>query len=177
MMSSGRYKHYSEHIMRCMLEEHHDGITIGRRIKTNLWVADETPLPRTSKDNRISERFVYLGSLVNIKGSSVQGIRRIWKSRYSGLKLKFGLCRSALSPHALHLHMSVLHPTGRQVTIFTVINNILDMDQSYFNAVFFFGRFGQITLGQDYKRFFEHVSVLNSQSVLRNDVTLYCLAR
>ena len=25
--------------------------------------------------------------------------------------------------------------------------------------------------------FFEHVSVLNSQSVLRNDVTSYCLAR
>ena len=29
---------------------------------------------------------------------------------------------------------------------------------------------------RDYKHFFEHVSMLNSQSVLRNDVTLYDLA-
>ena len=33
------------------------------------------------------------------------------------------------------------------------------------------------TRGQDYNTFSEHVSVLNSQSVLRNDVTSYCLAR
>ena len=33
------------------------------------------------------------------------------------------------------------------------------------------------TWARDYKRFFEHVSALNSQSVLRNDVTLYALAR
>ena len=54
-----------EHIMRCALEEHNDGITIGRRIKTNLRFSDDISLPRTSKDNRISERFVDLGSLVN----------------------------------------------------------------------------------------------------------------
>ena len=33
------------------------------------------------------------------------------------------------------------------------------------------------TWGQDYKEILEHVSVLNSQSVLRNDVTSYALAR
>ena len=32
-------------------------------------------------------------------------------------------------------------------------------------------------LGPRLQTFFEHVSVLNSQSVLRNDVTSYCLAR
>ena len=38
--------------------------------------------------------------------------------------------------------------------------------------------YGCETRGQDYKfTFFEHGLVLNSQSVLRNDVTLYCLAR
>ena len=33
---------YSEHIMRCVLEEHHDGITIGGRRDTNLRFADDT---------------------------------------------------------------------------------------------------------------------------------------
>ena len=33
--------------------------------------------------------------------------------------------------------------------------------------------FGQLRPGPGTKRFFEHVSVLNSQAVLRNDVTLY----
>ena len=122
VISPGLYNIYSEHIMRCVLEEHHDGITIGGRRETNLRFADDTTLlcPSTEellgllkkvKDSRMSqnlllntqktkimvvdkgrerkedfvldrekieevESVVYLGSLINTKGSSAQEIRR-----------------------------------------------------------------------------------------------------
>ena len=44
------YNIYSEHITRFVLEEHHDGITIGGRRKTNLRFADDTTLLCTSKE-------------------------------------------------------------------------------------------------------------------------------
>ena len=50
MSPSGMYNIYSEHIMRCVLVEHHDGITIGGRRETNLRFADDTTLLRTSKE-------------------------------------------------------------------------------------------------------------------------------
>ena len=36
VISPGLYNIYSEHIMQCVLEEHHDGITIGGRRQNNL---------------------------------------------------------------------------------------------------------------------------------------------
>ena len=50
VISPGLYNIYSEHIMRCVLEEHHDGITIGGRRETNLRFADDTTLLCTSKE-------------------------------------------------------------------------------------------------------------------------------
>ena len=50
MISRVLYNIYSEHIMRCVLEEHHDGITIGGRIDINLRFADDTTLLCTSKE-------------------------------------------------------------------------------------------------------------------------------
>ena len=148
VISPGLYNIYSEHIMRCVLEEHHDGITIGGRRETNLRFADDTTLLCTSKEELLGllkkvkeasmsknlllnthktkimvvdkdrerkedfvldgekieevESFVYLGSLINTKGSSAQEIRRrlamgrgavqnmasIWKSRGMSLGLK-----------------------------------------------------------------------------------------
>ena len=49
MISPGLYNIYSEY-MRCILEEHHDGITIGDRTETNLRFADDTTLLCTSKE-------------------------------------------------------------------------------------------------------------------------------
>ena len=45
---------YSEHIMRCVLEEHHDGIAIGGRRETNLLFADDTTLLCTSKEELLA---------------------------------------------------------------------------------------------------------------------------
>ena len=50
MISPGLYNIYSEHIMLCVLEEHHDGITIGGRRETNLRFADDTTLLCTRKE-------------------------------------------------------------------------------------------------------------------------------
>ena len=148
MISPGMCNIYSEHIMRCVLEEHHDGITIGGRRETKLRFADDKTLLGTSKEELLGlprkvkeasmsqnllintqktkimvvdkgrERkedfvldgekieevdiFVYLGYLINTKGSSAQEIRRrlamgrgavqnmvsIWKSRGMSLGLK-----------------------------------------------------------------------------------------
>ena len=44
VISPGLYNIYSEHIMRCVLEEHYDGITIGGRRQNNLRFADDTTL-------------------------------------------------------------------------------------------------------------------------------------
>ena len=44
VISPGLYNIYSEHIMRCVLEEHHDGITIGGRRQNNLRFADDTTM-------------------------------------------------------------------------------------------------------------------------------------
>ena len=55
---------YSEHIMRCVLEEHHDGITIGGRRETNLRFADDTTLLCTSKEG-------LLGLLKKVKEASI----------------------------------------------------------------------------------------------------------
>ena len=41
VISPGLYNIYSERIMLCVVEEHHDGITIGGRKDTNLRYADE----------------------------------------------------------------------------------------------------------------------------------------
>ena len=49
VISPGLYNIYSEHIMLCVLEEHHDGITIGDGRETNLRCADDTTLLCTSK--------------------------------------------------------------------------------------------------------------------------------
>ena len=149
VISPGLYNIYSEHIMRCVLEKHHDGITIGGTRETNLRFADDTTLLCTSKEELLGllkkvkeasmsqhlllntqktkimvvdkdrerkedfvldgekieevESFVYLGSLINTKGSSAQEIRRrlamgrgavqnmvsIWKSRGMSLGLFF----------------------------------------------------------------------------------------
>ena len=153
VISPGLYNIYSEHIMRCVLEEHHVGITIGGRRQTNLRFADDTTLLCTSKEllallkkvkeasksqnlllntqktkimvlDKSRERkedfvldgenieevesFVYLGSLINIKGSSAQEIRRrlamgrgavqnmvsIWKSRGMSLGLNVRFLRT-----------------------------------------------------------------------------------
>ena len=58
------YNIYSEHIMRCVLEEHHDGITIGGRRETNLRFADDTTLLCTSKEE-------LLGLLKKVKEASM----------------------------------------------------------------------------------------------------------
>ena len=145
--------------MRCVLEEHHDGITIGGRRETNLRFADDTTLLCTSKEELLGllkkvkeasmsknlkllntqktkimvvdkdrerkedfvldgekieevESFVYLGSLINTKGSSAQEIRRrlamgrgavqnmvsIWKSRGMSLGLKVRFLRATAFP-------------------------------------------------------------------------------
>ena len=44
VISPWLYNMYSEHVMLCVLEEHHDGITIGGRRETNLRVAYDTTL-------------------------------------------------------------------------------------------------------------------------------------
>ena len=64
MISPGLYNIYSEHIMRCVLEEHHDGITIGGRRETNLRFADDTTLLCTSKEE-------LLGLLKKVKEASM----------------------------------------------------------------------------------------------------------
>ena len=66
MILPGLYNIYSEHIMRCvgLLEEHHDGITIGGRRETNLRFADDTTLLCTSKEE-------LLGQLTNVKEASM----------------------------------------------------------------------------------------------------------
>ena len=64
MISPGLYNIYSEHIMRCVLEEHHDGITIGGRRDTNLRFADDTTLLCTSKEE-------LLGLLKKVKEASM----------------------------------------------------------------------------------------------------------
>ena len=50
MISPGLYTIYSERIMLCVVEEHHDGITIGGRKDTNLRCADDTTLLCTCND-------------------------------------------------------------------------------------------------------------------------------
>ena len=162
MISPGMCSIYSEHIMRCVLEEHHDGITIGGRRETNLRFADDTTLLCTSKEQLLGlikkvkeasmsknillntqktkimvvdkdreskddfvldgekieevESFVYLGSLINTKGSSTQEIRRrlamgrgavqdmvsIWKSRGMSLGLKVRFPRATAFPIAIY---------------------------------------------------------------------------
>ena len=64
MKSPGLYTIYSEHIMRCVLEEHHDGITVGGRSETNLRFADDTALLCTSKEE-------LLGLLKKVKEASL----------------------------------------------------------------------------------------------------------
>ena len=64
VISPGLYNIYSEHIMRCVLEEHHDGITIGGRRETNLRFADDTTLLCTSKEE-------LLGLLKKVKEASM----------------------------------------------------------------------------------------------------------
>ena len=54
VISPGLYNIYSEHIMRCILEEHHDGITIGGRRETNLRFAEDTTLLCTSKEELLA---------------------------------------------------------------------------------------------------------------------------
>ena len=49
VISPRLYNIYSGHIMRCVLEEHRDGITIGGRRETNLRFADDATLLCTSK--------------------------------------------------------------------------------------------------------------------------------
>ena len=150
--------------MRYVLEEHHDGITIGDRRETNLRFADNTTLLCTSKEElqpcskrpkkpvcpkpyclthhfktknnkkvdkgrerkedfvlggeKIEEveSIVYLGSLINIKGRSAQGISRqlamgrgavqnmvsIWKSRGMSLELKVRFLRAIAFPIAIY---------------------------------------------------------------------------
>ena len=161
VISPGPYNIYSGHIMRCVQEEHHDGITIGGRRETNLRFADDTTLLCTSKEELLAllkkvkeaskyqnlllntqkaiimvldkgrerkedfvldgekievESFVYLGSLINIKGSSAQEIRRrlamgrgavqnmvsIWKSRGMSLGLKVRFLRATAFPIAIY---------------------------------------------------------------------------
>ena len=53
-ISQGLYNIYSEHIMRCVLEEHHDGITIGGRRDTNLRFANYTILLCTCNDELLA---------------------------------------------------------------------------------------------------------------------------
>ena len=146
---------------RPLLEEHHDGITIGGRRETNLRFADDTTLLCTSKEalldllkkvkeasmskNRllnsqktkimvvdkdrdrkedfvldgekieVVESVVYLGSLINTKGSSAQEIRRrlamgrgavqnmvsIWNSIDMSLGLKVRFLRATAFPIAI----------------------------------------------------------------------------
>ena len=64
VISPGLYNIYSEHIMRCVLEEHHDGITIGCTRETNLRFADDTTLLCTSKEE-------LLGLLKKVKEASM----------------------------------------------------------------------------------------------------------
>ena len=64
MISPGLYNIYSEHIMRCVLEEHHDGITIGGTRETNLRFADDTTLLCTGKEE-------LLGLLKKVKEASM----------------------------------------------------------------------------------------------------------
>ena len=171
VISPGLYNIYSGHIMRCVLEEHHDGITIGGRRETNLRFADDTALLCTSKEELVAllkkvkeasksqnillntqktkimvldkgrarkedfvldgekieeeESFVYLGSLINIKSSSAQEIRRrlamdreqfrtwsIWKSRGMNLGLKVRFLRATAFPIAMYGCESWVMPSG-----------------------------------------------------------------
>ena len=64
VISPGLYNIYSEHIMQCVLEEHHDGITIGGRRETNLRFADDTTLLCRSKEE-------LLGLLKKVKEASM----------------------------------------------------------------------------------------------------------
>ena len=54
VISPGLYNINSEHIMRCVLEEHRDGITIGGRRETNLRFADDPTLLCTSKEELLA---------------------------------------------------------------------------------------------------------------------------
>ena len=54
VISPGLYSIYSEHIMRCVLEEHDDGMTIGGRRETNLRFADDTTLLCTGKEELLA---------------------------------------------------------------------------------------------------------------------------
>ena len=53
MISPGLYNIYSEHIMRCVLEER-DDITIGDKRKTNLRFAEDTTLLSSSKEELVA---------------------------------------------------------------------------------------------------------------------------
>ena len=156
------YNIYAEHIMRCVLEVHPDGITIGFRRETILRCADTTTLLCTSEEELLGllkkvkeasmsqnlllntqntkimvvdkgrerkedffldgekieevERFVYLGSLSNTKGSSAQEIRRrlamgrgavhnlvsIWESRGMSLGFNVRFIRATAFPIAIY---------------------------------------------------------------------------
>ena len=161
------YNIYSGHIMRCVVEEHHDGVTIGGRREINLRFADDTTLLSTSKEELVTmlkkvkeasmsqnllfniqfktkimvvdkgrerkdefvidgvkieevESFVYLGSLINIKGRSDTEVHRksrggwrwvgeqnmvsilLWKSRGMSLGLKLRLLRATAFPIAIY---------------------------------------------------------------------------
>ena len=54
VISPGLYNIYSERIMLCVVEEHHDGITIGGRKDTNLRCADDTALLCTCNDELLA---------------------------------------------------------------------------------------------------------------------------
>ena len=54
VISPGLYNTYSERIMLCVVEEHHDGITIGGRKDTNLRCADDTTLLCTCNDELLA---------------------------------------------------------------------------------------------------------------------------
>ena len=54
MISPGLYSIYSEHIMRCVLEERDDGITIGGKIETILRFAEDKTLLSSSKEELVA---------------------------------------------------------------------------------------------------------------------------
>ena len=54
MISPGLYNIYSEHIMRCVLEERDDGITIGGKRETILRFAEDKTLLSSSKEELVA---------------------------------------------------------------------------------------------------------------------------